>query len=124
MKTLKQYILEDFKISKSTIRDGRKPDDANEFKVGDIIVTIYSYNDTCIPEFFKITRRTKSTIWCIELKHKYVKGSATYGECVPDEEQVIKDGTEIRGSVRNGELKINKRYAYLWNGEPMQISHL
>lgn len=123
MKTLKQYILEDFKISKSTIRDGRKPDDANEFKVGDIIVTIYSYNDTCIPEFFKITRRTKSTIWFIELEHKYVKGSMTYGECVAGENQV-KDGTEMQARVRNGELKINKRYAYLWDGEPMRISYL
>ena len=99
--------------------------DANFFEVGQILDASFVYSAK-IPKFFKITRRTKSTIWAVEIGQKVVShdGYGQNGEVMPIEDKII-NNKEVSGRIvqRNGKgyLKLNNSTAHVWDGEPVDF---
>lgn len=111
------------KINKN-YKDPKKDEwDARTFEVGDILDASFVYSAK-IPHFFKITRRTASTIWAVELGQKITRhdGYGQNGYCVPVEDEIKNNGKEVRGKInKNHYLKLNNSTAHLWDGEEVDF---
>lgn len=125
MKSLHSYINERFTTNKDTIDidnytvDKDRIDKPDTWVVGDIIEASFQYNCRIV-RFYRITRRTNSTIWCVRLNNKIVSGNGygQNGECVPKLDSDSENGKEYSGRISRGHVKIDGCYAYLWNGKP------
>lgn len=132
MKTLKQYINEDFKISKNTTRELTPADyeydekrdryNAKEFKVGDILDASFQYTAK-FARLYYVVRRTASSIWVVQLKTKVVNddGYGQNGSVMPILE-LPENAKTIMGRITpRGSVKIDDSLASLWNGKPVDF---
>lgn len=108
-------------------KDYKKPEDrdrwdATQFEVGDILDASFQYSAK-IPKFFKITRRTASTIWAVEIGQKVTShdGYGQNGYCVPVPDEIRNNGKVYSGRISKGRLKLDGCTAKLWDGKEVDF---
>lgn len=111
MKTLYESILSSTKTGKAGISIG-------PYKLDMILSAPYDYSAR-YPHFYKVVGLKGKTVIVRELKQKLVSGCYQYGSVMPivDEFDPRKDEIKCR-LTKNNDIKIEKRYTYIWKGEP------
>lgn len=125
MKSIKTYINEHIikghlNKDKQSNPNQREIKTINDIQKGDIFVTDYSYSSRHVYFWLVENIKGRSTVEVKSIRPKIVSGSYNgYGEVVPDMDN-IKDEI-VKGRFLNGRFKIEKRYAWLWNGNPEAV---
>ena len=97
----------------STASDGWN---GQNFKVTDILVTGH-YS----PSFFIVTRRSKASVWAMELGETVVShdGYGQNGYVMPN---IAKRGREVMGRIgKGGYVRLNGETAHVWSGRPVNF---
>lgn len=96
---------------------------SNKIAIGDIMVYTYSYNAR-YPHFVQVVRRTAKSIWYREIAKVWASNDAhgQNGTRMPVRNNFV-DNSEKRALIkinRDGTeyCYSDKKYIYLWNGEP------
>ena len=95
--------------------------DARTFKVGDILDASFQYTMK-IPEFFIVTRNTGKTVYARKLGKVVVShdGYGQSGTMVPNLAE--RSEKEYVARIRkDGSIKLEGCFAYLWDGEPVDF---
>ena len=109
-------------LNKDFKSDDREPYDATKFGIGDILDASFVWSAK-IPKFFKVTRRTASTIWAVELEYKVTRhdGYGQNGCCIPLVNKVKNPSEVYSGRISRGRLKLDGCTAKLWDGEEVDF---
>lgn len=99
---------------------------AADVEVGDILCRSWGYSMTIV-DFYRVTKRTKSSIQIEELEYEIVDGNGMQGSCVPI--NVVKPNSKIEKKnyriLDYGPVcKIDSHGAYYWSGTPKAFDHL
>lgn len=117
MKTLYESILSSTKSGKQSIGLGK-------YKIGMILSAPFSYSAR-IPCFYEVIGvKGKSTVIVRELMQKIVSsdGYNQNGTCVPIPGMFEKNAKEIKCRINKfGNIRIDGKYTYEWNGKPEQF---
>lgn len=117
MKSLYESIL-------SSTGSGRAAFPNGAYKIGDILVTVFSYTMT-IPSFYQVVGlKGKTTIIVKELAKRAVDGNGWQGKEIPEKDNFIKGAKEIPVRIIKGWPKIDKLIARKWDGNPVAYDHL
>lgn len=136
MRTLKDVLekLSVDSISEKLSIDSIMPEntestsDIEEFNIGDILVSVFSYTMTFV-EFYKIVKKSgKKTFYLEPIASTIVKGDGMQGECVP-KQPIECAGEEIKiMASRDGKLRGGKSHGYrpmyTYDGKPVYFDHL
>lgn len=90
--------------------------DARTFKVTDILVAGHSH-----PSFFIVTRRSKASVWAMELGEMVVShdGYGQNGYVVPN---LAERGKEVMGRIgKGGYVRLDGETAHVWSGKPVDF---
>jgi hypothetical protein len=121
-------ISEKLSIDSISLEKEESTDNIEDFKVGDILVSVFSYTMTIV-EFFKIVKKSgKKTFYLQPIAREVVSGDNMRGKCAPKQPiEYICDEIRIIGS-RDGKLRGGKspgyRPMYTYTGEPVYFDHM
>ena len=119
MKQISNFILEKLKIDKNTKLKNSDPNDPSTWRVGDILAGTFGAT-MCLPEFFKILRRTAKSFIIQRMTGKIVSGhkNGQWEEIADIDAPLI--GKEITVRINKyGYVKLDGHIIYLWDGKPL-----
>lgn len=111
MKSLYESILSSTKTGKAGIHIG-------PYYYDMVLCAPFEYNAR-YPYFYKVVKlKGKSTVIVKELERKLVSGCYQYGTVMPIIDKFANDKEITCKLNKQGQIRIEKRYTYIWNGEP------
>lgn len=112
MKALYESILSSVGAGRATFQNGI-------YKVGDILVTIFSYS-AVIPTFYKVVGlKGKSSVVVKEIA-KRNSGNGMSGTSMPEKDTFVKNAKELTVRISKNILKIDGLIARKWDGYPVE----
>ena len=112
MKTIYESIL-------SSVGAGKAAFPNRIYKVGDILVTIFSYS-AIIPTFYQVIGlKGKSSVVVKEIA-KRNSGNGMSGTTIPEKDTFVKNAKELTVRISKNILKIDGLIASKWDGYPVE----
>lgn len=127
-KLLIDSISEKLSIDSISLEKEESTDNIEEFKVGDILVSTFSYTMTIV-EFFKIVKKSgKKTFYLQPIAQEVVSGDSMQGKCAPKQPIAYAGKEEKFMGSRDGKLRGGKspgyRPMYTYIGDPVYFDHM
>ncbi len=130
MKSLKTYIIEKLDINNINLNNSRAgSDNPDDFKVGDILVSIFSYSMILV-EFYKVIKKSGAKTFYLErIGQNIVSGDGMRGTCEPNEKiGYMDEPLKVMVGRKDGKLREGKsggyHAMYIYDNKPVAFDHM